>query len=244
VDTTTLVEHDIEAGRELIDALDRASFPVKAALWLYFGGAEDWRLVIASPVVERDGLKAAYTTVQSVRNNTPEAASIGLDSILLVRPDNQIVKVLSSFISGSERINPRIRRNTFDALYIEDAYVYRLAGDDPGVAAKRERISGIVADCVSRVPGASLEMGTWHTLNRSGNYQLTFKLNGGQRILEVTDEFMSDADAAVPVQQIEQALGAFAAGQARRAVIDHSGLRLSGGPELGTHGTRPGKRVA
>jgi hypothetical protein len=220
MDTTALVEHDIEAGRKLIEALDRSSFPVKAALWLYFGGAEDWRLVIASPVVDRDGLKAAYTAVQSVRNNTPEASSLGLDSILLVRPNNHIIKVLSRYISGSERTNRRFRRNTFDNLFIEDAYVYRLEGDDSRVAAKRARISDIVTDYVSRMQGASLERDTWRTtVNRNGNYQLEFKLNGGWRYLEFSDEFMSDADQADPTEKIAQALQEFAAGQAKRVSL-------------------------
>jgi hypothetical protein len=129
VDKTTRVEHEIEAGRRLIEALDRSSFPVKAALWLYLEGAEDWRLMIASPVVDREGLKAAYTAVQSVRNRTPEASSLGLDVIQLVRPNNRIIQILSRSISTSEMTNPRVRRSTFDNLFVEDAYIYRLDSD-------------------------------------------------------------------------------------------------------------------
>jgi len=48
MDTATLVNFDIENGKEVIDALDREGKTPNVALWAKIPDYEDWRLVIAS----------------------------------------------------------------------------------------------------------------------------------------------------------------------------------------------------
>jgi hypothetical protein len=48
MDTATLVNFDIENGKEVIDALDREGKSPNVALWAKIPDYEDWRLVIAS----------------------------------------------------------------------------------------------------------------------------------------------------------------------------------------------------
>ena len=48
MDTATLVNFDIENGKEVIDALDRDGKTPNVALWAKIPDYEDWRLVIVS----------------------------------------------------------------------------------------------------------------------------------------------------------------------------------------------------
>lgn len=45
----TLVDADIEAGRDLVRLLDEEGFPATAAAGIHFPDADEWRLVIRTP---------------------------------------------------------------------------------------------------------------------------------------------------------------------------------------------------
>jgi hypothetical protein len=126
VDKTTLVEADIEAGAKLIRALDAANFPLSAALWLYLPEEEDWRLILATPLVREKGPRAAYELVQKVLMELPNLP-LSLDQISLVDPNDRTVSLLRLAISTGPGIaGVRFSRNTINGVYIEDAYLYRV----------------------------------------------------------------------------------------------------------------------
>lgn len=110
MDKTALVERNIEDGRKLVEALDQAGFQVRAALWFYFSEAGQWRLVVASPLVDQLGPINAYTSVQSVLRNLTSTNSnaqdynsastfgISLQDISVVSPKHELVKHLKTTI--------------------------------------------------------------------------------------------------------------------------------------------------
>jgi hypothetical protein len=50
----TLVRTDIDAGINLIRALDERGFGVSAALWLYNSDVDNWRMIIAYRGLRKD----------------------------------------------------------------------------------------------------------------------------------------------------------------------------------------------
>jgi hypothetical protein len=54
-----LTSEMIDAGRELLEALDRAKFRARACFWFYFPESDRWRFVVASPEVRSRGPLAA-----------------------------------------------------------------------------------------------------------------------------------------------------------------------------------------
>lgn len=56
----------LDRARELIVALDGEAFPVKAAFWSPVGEAGEWRLFIASRMVDEEG-PAASLRAHSIR---------------------------------------------------------------------------------------------------------------------------------------------------------------------------------
>ena len=66
MDKTTLVKEYIEEGKRIIESLDQQSLNINAAMWFYLEDLEEWRLFIASPVVDDKGPKEVYSIVQSV----------------------------------------------------------------------------------------------------------------------------------------------------------------------------------
>jgi hypothetical protein len=137
-----LVEKDIEDGRKLIEALDQADFRVHAALWFYFSDSEEWRLMIATPLVDEQGPKETYTRVQSVLaklfktsrfvpiHGFPQvevSTGISLKDISVVSPKHNIIQALRAAIRTGPGISGiRLTRNAFNNVFIEDAYIYRM----------------------------------------------------------------------------------------------------------------------
>jgi hypothetical protein len=111
----------------LIEALDSKGVEVKAALWLLSPELEEWRLIIATPLIDEQGPIAAYTLVQSVLEATPEAQSISLDSISIVSPGDPMVKLLGkTFRTGPVITRLELTKASVRNVFFEEAHIYRM----------------------------------------------------------------------------------------------------------------------
>jgi hypothetical protein len=119
---------DETAGRHLLEALDRSEFPVSAALWLFNPYANEWKLWIATPLVDQMRLEVVYGRFYPIAQTLPEFPSL-LSSVVLTSPTNDLLIQLKSAIrTGPKDIaGIRFTQNVINGVYIEDAYIYRLA---------------------------------------------------------------------------------------------------------------------
>lgn len=128
---TSLVEADLLAGRRLVIALDvpepnRSLFRLKAAFWLYDPESQEWRLVLATPLVDEEGPLATYKRLQRTLYSI-QPTDLSLQNISVVSPRDPLVKAVkrvSRIAPGVQGI--RVTRNSINGTYIEDAYVYKL----------------------------------------------------------------------------------------------------------------------
>jgi hypothetical protein len=126
MDNATLVAPDVEAGKQLIRALDNAGLDVKAAFWLYLEESEEWRLYIATPLVKEHGPREVYSRVLKVLNES-KVSSIQLSEISVVDPTFRLVTALSSaFNTGPEIKDIKLVGNAVDGVYIRAALIYRV----------------------------------------------------------------------------------------------------------------------
>lgn len=128
MDKYTLVEKDIEDGKILIRALDEAGFNVRAALWYYFGESEVWRLVIASPVYDKEGPKKAYHQVRSVIKKIEkqrQGFGIFLTNTTVRSPEDELIKSIKSIPTDLEMSGKRFRHSLIDRTYVDDVHIYR-----------------------------------------------------------------------------------------------------------------------
>lgn len=128
MDKAILVESDYKDGAKLIQELDKRNFNVHSALWFYNSEAEQWRLIIASTLVEKLGHKEVYTKVKSVIDTMEKPFDITLLNISIVNSSDFLIKLLGSAIktSSDSLTSIRFSKNTINNSYIEDAYIYRL----------------------------------------------------------------------------------------------------------------------
>jgi hypothetical protein len=126
VDQAALVGLDVEAGRQILLLLDDAKFKVVAAFWRYSSESEDWRLWIATPLVDLRGKLAAYRRLdQIVRTQAPHLLLSPL--ITLVGTKEKVIRGLRRIFGKAASVDGmRLGNNFVDGELIEAAYVYRI----------------------------------------------------------------------------------------------------------------------
>ncbi len=127
----TLVDADMKAGEALLSKLDEIKFDVRAAFWFYMPDSEEWRLIFASPAVDKKGPKEAYEKVQSqlpeLKEELEQDYELSLQNISVVSPNDDLVKLLKAAIKTGPGVSPiRFTGNVINNVFIEDAYIYRV----------------------------------------------------------------------------------------------------------------------
>lgn len=126
MDKATLVDIDITAGERVLQILDRASFKVRVALWLYSSEFEAWRLIIASPLVDAEGPQKAYIRLLSALRASDPDLTANL-TITLVSPKDSLMRALRRRFGTASSVNGmRLGNNVIDGVFVEQAYVYRI----------------------------------------------------------------------------------------------------------------------
>ena len=123
----TLVKDWIEAGRIFTESLDAAGFRAVASFWLLDEETGEWRLIIATPMVDAEGPKSAYRRVQDILREHSELSQLKLSDISVVSPNYELVKLLRLALRTGKGITGiRFSKNRINDRFIEDAYIYRL----------------------------------------------------------------------------------------------------------------------
>lgn len=125
MDRTALVNIDLEGGEKLLEALEKAGLIIYAAFWLYYSEPDEWRLVFATPMVDRKGPLKVYTLIQSVLAEIDPTLDIPLRYITVMSPKDKLVKALRK--NYKEISEVRLSQSAVDGIFIEGAYIYRVS---------------------------------------------------------------------------------------------------------------------
>ena len=127
MDKEVLVREKIQEGRDLIEALDRASFELTGALWFYLIDTNEWRLLLVSPLLDRAGPRKTYSKIQSIIRGQMPSFGISLEDISVISPNDKLIRLLRIAIRTGPGISEiRFSKNTINNVFIHDALIYRL----------------------------------------------------------------------------------------------------------------------
>lgn len=120
-----LVDVPISDGEALLRELDKASISVPVAFWRYSSEWGEWRLALASPIVDSEGPREMYRRVQGALERLPQTA-LRVDHVWAVGTKNPLVRALRSAIRTVPGMTGiRVTGSIFDGQLFEDAYIYR-----------------------------------------------------------------------------------------------------------------------
>ncbi len=123
-----LDENMIKSGAELTRKLDDLNWIVSASMWFYFTEQNQWRLILGSSSVGKDGPKKAYKNIQlAISKLSEEKPKISLQDITVVDTSHPLLKLMGHTICTGNGISGiRFSKNVINGQLIEDAYIYRM----------------------------------------------------------------------------------------------------------------------
>jgi hypothetical protein len=121
--TPTLVNFDIQNGEEVIKALDQADKSPDVALWAKLPDYENWRLVLASHLLDQKSEFSGYTEIIEAMDKA---------GIPVHRQPSMIkaLREISIFASEAGTYGMRLGGQVFGDKYLEDSFVYRIRQED------------------------------------------------------------------------------------------------------------------
>ena len=127
MDTTILVEKDIESGKILLEYLDKKNLDIKAALWLYNSEMGRWYFLISTELVDQEGARKLYFQIANHIKKIRDSINFDVDDIRLAPYSSPLINLLKIAIRTGPGISGiRFQQNVINGHLIEDAYIYRL----------------------------------------------------------------------------------------------------------------------
>ncbi len=129
MDKATLVDVDIAAGEQVLQILDKAGFKVIVAFWLYTTEFEAWRLYIASPVVDAEGITKAYFQLLSALRSSDDPDLASRVTITLLSPKDKLIRAFRRTLARTTQVDgARLGSQVIsNGVFVEQAYLYRVA---------------------------------------------------------------------------------------------------------------------
>ena len=118
---------DIDFGKKLWEKLRKsASFPFEGLLWLFQPELNEWRLVIATPMVDEVGPRKAYGKLWQITQDIPANTDQTL-RVTLVSPNLPLYQALRSVFGKTASVEgARLGNTQVGGMYIDDAYLYEI----------------------------------------------------------------------------------------------------------------------
>ncbi len=121
-------------GRDMSLRLLEKGFELVCSLWLYHPESNRWRLVLASPIVDREGPRKAYEIIEQILQENWEMG-IWLRDISAVSPSDPLVQALRSLgkidllppkyaATPRDNVGRKYTRSRLGDIFVEDAYIF------------------------------------------------------------------------------------------------------------------------
>jgi len=124
-----LTEEMKSEGASLMQKLDEFDWRVVAAFWYFESDFNRWKLFLASPRVNVDGVKEGYGAVIKALKALNQSRA-ALSHISVVAPDHPLVRRLVSAIQTGWTISGiSFPRQAIDGSIFEEAYLYRVTSE-------------------------------------------------------------------------------------------------------------------
>lgn len=122
----SLLNAQVDLGKNTLLALDQAGMDVPAAFWLFDDEGQLWRFTIAAPTVDAQGSHAVYEGITVALKGRPDV--LPLREIYVVSPSHPLVSLVQIAVNTPGRGVSGISfsGNVVNGTRIPDMYIYRM----------------------------------------------------------------------------------------------------------------------
>ena len=115
-------------GETLTKLLDQNALEIVGSFWWFFPESSEWRLVLVTPDIDAKGPRAVYESIQRVLSeNSDEFSMLNLQNISVISASDTVFNMLRSVLKTGPHISSvRVSRSSFNNIFVEDAFIYRL----------------------------------------------------------------------------------------------------------------------
>jgi hypothetical protein len=122
---TPLVGPSIEQGEDVFRLLDEAKVPISVALWMLEEPDREWKLVLGTPLYDRDPREAFRRSGEALRAGGYNEIDDVYTSVQGHHPP--LIRELRKLYRGKAGIEGlRLRKQSFGGVYMHDGYLYRV----------------------------------------------------------------------------------------------------------------------
>lgn len=125
MDKEVLLDSQVNAGMDLLKVLDKKSFNIQSALWIYYPDLEKWKLLLFSPNFSQEDASKQYSKMFGILNEEKMLDTLSFDSIKLVFKNDKLLNMLKNIIEVPGESKVRMKSNYLNGYYIDDALIYR-----------------------------------------------------------------------------------------------------------------------
>ena len=122
-----MVSLEVDRGREIVAALERAKLKLGVALWMYLSEYEDWRLVVCARQLDALDPRGAYGLLidsLAAAGFTPE----NRPPLLILPMADPFIKALRRLFKKTKNVEGmRLGGQMIGDRFVEDAYVYKIS---------------------------------------------------------------------------------------------------------------------
>ena len=156
MDSTVLVSEQIDAGRQLLAALDARGLPVTAAYWFLSFDGREWTYVVSTPRMDEDASFEPYQIVREVIDQLHAPPAISPIETHLMGEHEPIIVNLRAFAATGDEKSVRERKIVGESVgssYIVGAYLYRVKQFVPETGAVKVNFAHRKGDTWITKPG-------------------------------------------------------------------------------------------
>lgn len=120
----------LEAGRKLTHLLAQADLQLRWSFWLYTSETNEWRLILATPLVDTEGPKRVYAMIREIVGRSGDPTLLPLNTSVQGM-QNPYVQAFEAdkyiqFDLKASNVEIRFSRQRVGNLFVEDAILYRI----------------------------------------------------------------------------------------------------------------------
>jgi hypothetical protein len=122
----SLLNAQVDLGRNTLVALDGAGLDIRAAYWLFDEDGQAWRFTIAEPTVDISGTHAVYERMAGPLKSQSDV--LPLREIYVVSPDDRLASLVRMAVNTPAHAVSGISfsGNVVVGTRIPDMYIYRM----------------------------------------------------------------------------------------------------------------------